>query len=346
MKKINKYESDMNEKYGIRLNGNENYMVMDEELRLEVQKKIEQNTFNRYPDTDSKALREAYSRVVEVLPENIIAGNGSDEMIALVVAAVVKKKGKVLVVSPDFSMYDFYTASHQGEIIKYETEESGKFSIAHFIEKGIKINPALIILSNPNNPTGHALTIKQVSKIVGSFPKSKVIIDEAYYEFYGQTMIPYINKYNNLIVTRTLSKAWGLAALRVGFLIANTNLINELVNHKVPYNISELSQEIATTVLKYPEKVLSAIEKIVYERERLYKSLKEIEELDPFKISFYPSKANYIFARTSKKQLIKKCMEEREIIIRYFDDDSLRITVGEPWENDLVVNTISKALGY
>ena len=157
-------------------------------------------------------------------------------------------------------------------------------------------------------------------------------------------MIPYINKYNNLIVTRTLSKAWGLAALRVGFLIANKILVSELLSHKVPYNISELSQDIASIVLKYPEKILTNIQDIVFERERLYKELKNIEDIDPSKITFYPSKANYIFARTRYKDKIKECMEEKGIVIRYFEDDSIRITVGKPWENDLVINTINKAL--
>ena len=158
-------------------------------------------------------------------------------------------------------------------------------------------------------------------------------------------MIPYINKYNNLIVTRTLSKAWGLAALRVGFLIANEALVSELLIHKVPYNLSKLAQDIASIVLKYPERIFTTIQDIVFERERLYKELKNIEDIDQSKITFYPSKANYIFARTRYKDKIKECMEEREIVIRYFEDDSLRITVGESWENDLVINTINMALG-
>ncbi len=345
MKKVSIYESKMKNSVGIRLNGNENYKIMDEEMKLEIQECISQSIFNRYPDTDSVDLREAYSKVVEVTSDNIIAGNGSDEMISLVISAVVKRKSKVLVLSPDFSMYDFYTSSHEGQIVKYETKEDGRFNIEQFIEYGKSVKPTLIILSNPNNPTGHALSINKILKIVSSFPKTKVVIDEAYYEFYGQTVIPYINKYSNLIVTRTLSKAWGLAALRVGFLIANKNLVSELLTHKVPYNISELSQDIATIVLKYPEKVLSATQDIIYERERVYKKLKGIEEIDSSKIKIYASKGNYIFVRTSYKEKIKKCMEDKNIIIRYFEDNSLRITIGQPWENDLVINTINIALG-
>lgn len=346
MKKINLYESVMNETTGIRLNGNESYKSIEDSILKEVLEIIEENKFNRYPDTDSYKLRKAYAKVIGLEMDNIIAGNGSDEMIQLIIGATIKKRKKVLTVLPDFSMYDFYTSGNEGEIIKYNTEEDGSFVLSNFINFGKKVMPSLIIISNPNNPTGHALSVDEVSKILENFPKTKVVIDEAYYEFYGQTMIPYIDKYSNLIITRTLSKAWGLAALRIGFLISNKDLIEHLNKFKVPYNLSQLAQDIASVVLKYPDKTLSNVEEIVYERERLYKNLKDIEAVNPLKITFYPSKANYIFARSDNKEIIKRIMEEKSIILRYFNDDTFRITVGAPWENDLVVNVISMALGY
>lgn len=157
-------------------------------------------------------------------------------------------------------------------------------------------------------------------------------------------MIQYIEKYKNLVVTRTLSKAWGLAALRVGFLIANKELIEELNKSKVPYNLNTFSQIVACNVLKHPEKILKSVEEVVYERERLYKNLKHIEELSDNKIIFYKSKANFIFGRSIIKEDIRKMLDNKGVLIRYFNDDSFRITVGSALENDLVVNIIEKVV--
>ena len=157
-------------------------------------------------------------------------------------------------------------------------------------------------------------------------------------------MIQYIEEYKNLVVTRTLSKAWGLAALRVGFLIANKELIKELNKSKVPYNLNSFSQVVACNILRHPEKILKNVEEVVYEREKLYENLKRIEKISDNKITFYKSKANFIFGRFTKKDDIKRLLEDKGILIRYFNDDSFRISIGSALENDLIVNVIEKAV--
>lgn len=157
-------------------------------------------------------------------------------------------------------------------------------------------------------------------------------------------MIGYIEKYKNLIVTRTLSKAWGLAALRIGFLIANKHLINKLRINKTPYNLNTFSQMVGCVVLKHPERILKNVEEIVYERERLYKNLKEIEIKSNKKIEFYKSKANFIFGRSRIKDILKEVFEQNGVLARYFNDDSFRLTVGSPMENDLIVNIIENII--
>ncbi|MDU6294871.1 histidinol-phosphate transaminase [Clostridium celatum] len=346
MKKINTYKNIMNNKIGIRVNGNESYKNLDNEDLLNALESTKNTKFNRYPDSDSKRLREEYGRLIDMPLENIIAGNGSDEMISLVIAAYVKRKSVVMTIKPDFSMYDFYVSLNNGVIKKFETREDGSFSLDDFIAFGKEINPNLIIISNPNNPTGHTLNNIEILKILDVFRESKILIDEAYYEFYGQTMLKYVNEYKNLIITRTLSKAWGLAALRVGFLISNEDNVVELNKYKVPYNLNQLSQDIACNIINHPEKVIKNVEEIVSERERLYKNLKEIELRNKEIITFYPSKANFIFAKSKYKDKIKAEMEEQGILIRYFNDDTFRISIGESWENDLIITVIKKALGY
>lgn len=329
---------------GIRVNANESYKNISDDDLKDIIEDVIKLKFNRYPDSECNELRELYGKVIGVNKENLIAGNGSDEMISLLISSQITRKKVVLTIDPDFSMYDFYTSLSDGVIKKYKAEEDGSFSIKNFINFGKKVSPKLIIFSNPNNPTGHVLSNDEILYILESFKDTLVIVDEAYYEFYGQSMIQYIEKYKNLVVTRTLSKAWGLAALRVGFLIANKDLIEELNKSKVPYNLNTFSQIVACDVLKHPEKILKNVEEVVYERERLYKNLKHIEELSDNKIIFYKSKANFIFGRSIIKEDIKKLLDDKGVLIRYFNDNSFRITVGSALENDLVVNIIEKAV--
>lgn len=344
MKKINSYNGVMNDDIGIRINGNESYKNLTSDELKEVIEVVSKLKFNRYPDNDCCNLREIYGDVIGVSKENIIAGNGSDEMLSLIISSQIGRKKILLTINPDFSMYDFYTSINDGIIKKYNTEEDGTFSVNKFIAFGKKLSPKLIIFSNPNNPTGHVINQEDIIYILESFKETLVVVDEAYYEFYGQSMVSYINNYKNLIVTRTLSKAWGLAALRVGFLIANKDLIYELNNSKVPYNLNEFSQLVACRILRHPEKILKNVEEIVYERERLYENLKSVETISKNKICFYKSKSNFIFGRSEIKEKIRRLFEEQGILIRYFKDDSFRITVGSPLENDLVVNIMRNAV--
>lgn len=344
MKKINSYNNVANMDIGIRVNANESYKnISDDELK-DIIEDVVKLKFNRYPDSECNELRELYGKVIGVNKENLIAGNGSDEMISLIISSQITRRKVVLTIDPDFSMYDFYTSLSDGVIKKYKTEDDGSFSVNKFINFGKKLSPKLIIFSNPNNPTGNVISNEDICYILESFKDTLVIVDEAYYEFYGQNMIQYIEKYKNLVVTRTLSKAWGLAALRVGFLIANKELIEELNKSKVPYNLNTFSQIVACNVLKHPEKILKSVEEVVYERERLYKNLKHIEELSDNKIIFYKSKANFIFGRSIIKEDIRKMLDNKGVLIRYFNDDSFRITVGSALENDLVVNIIEKVV--
>ena len=345
MKLVNSYNTVMKDRKGIRLNGNEKFNNISEKSIEGALDIVKGCSFYRYPDSESTKLREAYGKIIGLKKEYIIAGNGSDEMISLVINATIKKGKKALTLDPDFSMYDFYVACNEGKLLKYKTEEDGKFSVRKFINYGEKFMPSLIIISNPNNPTGNLLTIDDIESILDSFSNTTVVIDEAYYEFAGVSAISLISKYKNLVITRTLSKAWGLAALRVGFLISNEDKITELNKFKAPYNLNSLSQNIACSVLNFPEKILKSIEEIVFERERLYKAFKLIEYINPINFTVYPSKANYIYGNSIYIKEIRSILEEKEIVIRYFDNNFFRITVGAPWENDIVINVINNILG-
>ncbi|AWK52670.1 aminotransferase class I/II [Clostridium beijerinckii] len=338
---INSYDE-----YTINLDSNEIYLEMDENIQMNMKSCLNSIGLHRYPTNEMKTIKELYANYAGSESKNIIVGNGSDEMIELAVSQVITQGKKALSLGPDFVMYDFYVSRFGGELKTYDIGKSMNFNVQEFIELAKQENVDLILFSNPNNPTGIGIDLDNIITILETFKDTTVLIDEAYYEFYGKSMIQYINKYKNLIVTRTLSKAWGLASLRIGFLITHEDNICELLNYKVPYTISSISQNLAAIVLRYPEKVRNNAKQIIEQREELYKNLKEVQKNAAMNIHFYPSKGNYIYGRTTHKEALIKGLENNGIVIRNFSDDTFRITVGSPMQNRKVVDGIKKIFVY
>lgn len=378
----------------IRLNDNESPYGLTNKSTQNIWRNISNIELNRYPDSYSVHLTTMYGAYAGVDKENIIVGNGSDEMLSLIISTYISSGQKLLTLGPDFSMYDLYTTRQGGTVIKYKhlvkkkelsnkvkalnnNGENGnrirlnskhdeefnskvkylnlgneKVEKEHFVNvKGLKEvawnvddfilfgkrrKPSLIMFSNPNNPTGAAVSCHDIERILLSFPDINVVVDEAYFEFYGETMVPFINKYKNLIVTRSLSKAWGLAALRVGFLIACEERIKELKAKKSPYNVNSISQELAAKALVFKNEIKASTDIIIEERERVFKNLREMEEPHGL-VKFYPSRGNFIYGESIKTNEIVKGLEEKSINIRAFDDNSFRITIGTSEENNKVI---------
>lgn len=346
MKEIISYASMQSNNELIKLDGNENYIPTDGDVILELHAAIQGIDFHRYPDTEGTEVVKLYGQYSGVDKDNIILGNGSDEMLRLVISSTISKGKKMLILAPDFEMYDFYCSQNEGETVKYKSSPDGKVNVENFIKLGLEENIDLVIISNPNNPTGHIFEEKEIVRILEAFSNKTVIIDEAYYEFWGKSVIDKIDEYENLIVTRTLSKAWGLAALRIGFLIANKQLVTSLKKYKTPYTVSGLSQAIACKMLERPERVLKNIEGIKKERENFFNALKAIQRESSLDIEFYPSQGNYIFGRSKYKNALIKALNNKKIIIRSFEDDSFRITVGSNLENERVIKVIRSAFIY
>lgn len=342
---IGVYSVNSDEK--IKLNGNENPVTCGEEELKNIISKLVKLDLNRYPNTNGDEVREAYANILGLTKENLIIGNGSDEMINLVISKNISKGDKVLTLTPDFTMYDFYTDLNDGNLIRYNIDLENGIDIDNFINKGLEENVKLVIFSNPNNPTGYSFKIDEIKKILNAFRDKVVLVDEAYFEFYGETMVPFINEYDNLIVTRTLSKAWGLAAIRVGFLISKAENIKKLEKYKTPYNVNSISQEIAIEVLKDEKRFRENLNMIINEREALYKSLLDIQEIANEKdidIKFYKSNANFIYGRFKEKNKIINILNRNDILIRNFNDEGFRITVGLPSENKKVLDLVKEAL--
>ncbi len=343
---LNSMYIDSNDEFKIKLDANEIFMNIDDKFEMRIKSILNSIELCRYPSNDMEKIKELYGRYCNTSPENIMVGNGSDEAIELIIGKNVDSKSKIITFGPDFVMYDFFTKRFKGELIKYDIGTTMSFDVEEFIKLGKENNAGMIIFSNPNNPTGINIELKDIKKILDSFDDIPVVVDEAYYEFNGDSMIPYIDKYSNLFVTRTLSKAWGLAALRIGFLISSRKNIEEMKKYKVPYTISSYSQKIAEIALKYPENVIENSKIIVKERENLYRELKQIEDNAAMKISFFQSKGNFIYGKTPHKEALMKGLEGHKIFIRNFENDSFRITIGSPRENRKVAEAIKEIFVY
>lgn len=329
MKNVNVYENSNNK--GILLNANEMYVNLNTIILDEIKSEISNINFNRYPDSDSTELRKRYAEVYGLDYDEIIAGNGSDEMLGLMIGVFLRYSKKLYTLKPDFSMYNYYASMQDAEVVSYETKEDGSFSIEDFIKQGKDKKIDLILFSNPNNPTGNHISNKDISKIVESFPNIPVIIDEAYTEYACESALRLINKYNNIYITRTLSKAFSLAAARVGFLIGNKDNMKKIREKKVPYNVNSISQIIASIVLKHANEFRDIVEKIKKSRDSFYESCKNGKGY-----TIYPSQANFIYGRSPYKDKLISNLEDNNITIRSFKDNTFRITMGSEKQNKIV----------
>lgn len=333
MKKVEGYSA--RSEGSILLNANELAFDMCQKYESEILAGLKEISFHRYPDTTNQKVIQAYANAMDLDENMILAGNGSDEMLGFLIGTFLGKDKCLYTLTPDFSMYDYYCSMHDAEIKKYQCQKDGSWNVDDFINVGKKYQPSLILFSNPNNPSGFALDNASLCKIVEAFCDIPVVIDEAYAEFNDESMIEYINQYSNLYVTRTLSKAYGLAGARIGFLISNIDNISRLKPQVVPYNVNSFTQMLASIVLSHHQDYAKQIEEVKQMRDEMVQRLQKLT-----KVSIYPSKANYLFGRSAYKNEMLEALEAHGIVIRNYQDDSFRITIGTAQENELVCSIL------
>lgn len=293
---------------------------------------------NRYPDPEAKALRELLAKQFKVNPENILHGNGSDELIQCLITTF---GGPVLFPTPTFSMYRIISQALGEKSAGVPLDDKFDLDTKEVLKAVKKINPKLIFLSSPNNPTGNAFSSDRILKIIKQ-SKGIVIVDEAYQAFLDKkSFTPLLSKYKNLIILKTLSKI-GLAGLRVGFMIADTEIINEVNKVRLPFNLNSLSQEVAVKTLKGGKITGSKIKLIVSERKRLFKEMQKIDGVMPF-----PSDANFILFKVEDSDTVHRMLLKSGILIRNMRgvvEGCLRVTVGTPKENGIFLKTLKDLL--
>lgn len=297
---------------------------------------------NRYPDPYQVELKSIVAKQKELKSEQVFVGNGSDEVIDLLFRIFCEPgKDKALTFSPTYGMYEVSAAINDVEIKQIPLNENFGFDLEEINSELDKGNYKLTFICSPNNPTGNAFPIEEIEEIIQK-SNGIVVVDEAYIDFSEtNSAIELIDKYSNLIVTQTMSKAMGLAAARVGFAFAQEEIIQLLNSVKPPYNVSELNQRAAINALKNEELIKENIQLILSEREKLKVALNKLTSVE----KIYPSDTNFLLVQFKNADKTYSKLVEQKIIVRNrhkLIENCIRITVGTAQENELLIEAIKQ----
>ena len=298
---------------------------------------------NIYPDDGQTRLRKLLEGYTGVDAERIVAGGGSNQLIDLVLRLFVEPGDEVINCPPTFDMFRFSTEMCYGKLVEVPRDENFAVNV-NAVKAAISRKTKIILLANPNNPTGTIIPRQDMLELVDT--GLPLLIDEAYYEFSGETVVPLVNQYKNLMVLRTFSKWAGLAGLRVGYGIFPPKIADYLLKIKIPYNVNVAALVAVQESLKDIDYLMDKVKAIVAERDRLFDELKKLKWLKPF-----PSQANFILCSVlnGKASELWQKLQDKGILVRYFDKpllkDYIRISVGKPEHTDALIKTLQEIGG-
>ena len=326
----------------INLSGNESPFDLPAEIKNIFINEFQKTDINRYPEIYSEKIHQELADYLsrelnkEVSTEEVIIGNGSDELLDILIRTFVEKGDIVLSQAPTFSMYQYF--SELGGGIYEEIPLNHDFTVEKIKAKIDELKPKLIFFCSPNNPTGELLSKDLILSITEYF-SGPVIVDEAYADFSREDLLDQVEANINLAVTRTFSKAFGLAGIRLGYLYANSILVEELKKVLKPYNLNTLTDIMGCIVLNNNDIIKERIEFIKKERERVFEHLAAYSDWEVF-----PSEANFIYLEGEKTHLFKKALNQAGIKIRSYNKEpaAVRITIGSKEENNAVLRVLEE----
>lgn len=318
---------------GVLMDANENpYNLFHDEIEL-----------NRYPDSSNRALREAAAALFGVSPEECAVGSGSDELLDLLFRIFCEpKQDEALISNPTYGNYEVLAAIHDARVIDVPLAPGFRLDTGR-ISQHLTTRTKLIFICSPNNPTGNAFRREDILSIVAE-ANAIVVLDEAYAEFSTEpSLIPEIRRWNNLVILRTLSKAYAFAGGRIGFAIANPEIIRYIQKIKLPYNLSILAAERAVKAMENQALVRERIKTIVEAREKLAAELRTVPGVQ----EIFPSQANFILFRIAGATKVFEKLAGRGVIVRNRStvpqlENCLRVTVGDEKQNHLLMQHLKE----
>lgn len=299
--------------------------------------------YNRYPDPLQWALKDRIAELKGVDRNSIFVGNGSDEAIDLIIRAFCTPSVDcVVTITPSYGMYEVSAGVNDVECVKIQLNANFGLEADHLLEK-VSDRTKVIFLCSPNNPSGNLLDRAQLRKVLNTF-QGIVVIDEAYIDFSSEpSFLTELTAYPNLVVLQTLSKAWGAAGIRLGMAFASPEIISILNKIKYPYNVNQLTQECALDILNHVDEMREQLRMILSERTRLEKIL----TADPFSFKVYPSDANFLLVEVGDADAAYNHLVAQGVVVRNRNNVTLcrgclRITIGTPEENEILLKTLKR----
>ncbi|MBA7472446.1 Histidinol-phosphate aminotransferase [subsurface metagenome] len=319
----------------IKLDANENPYGCSPRVR---QALAECSYWQTYPDAGQTRLRQQLQEYTGIDASCIVAANGSGELLDYILCLFLEPGDEVINCIPTFDMYRTRTFINKGKLVNVPRDEDFTVNVSA-VQAAITPKTKIIILANPNSPTGTVTPKSDILELVAA--GVPLLIDEAYYEFCGETVAPLVSRYKNLMVLRTFSKWAGLAGLRVGYGIFPPEVAGYLMKIKLPYNVNVAALVAVRESLNDVDYLMDRVKAIIAERERLFGELKKLEWLRPF-----PSQANFILCSVLNgraKELWQK-LQRKGILVRYFDQpilrNCIRISVGKPEHTDALIKAL------
>jgi histidinol-phosphate aminotransferase len=297
--------------------------------------------YNRYPDPFQWELKNKIAAIKKAEAGNMLLGNGSDECIDLLIRAFCNpKQDNIIICPPTYGMYEVYAAINDVPVKEVPLTPVYQLDL-EALEEAVDASTKIIFFCSPNNPTGNSLDREAIEMVLNNFD-GIVVVDEAYINYSRQrSFVTELKDYPNLVVMQTFSKAWGLAALRLGMIFASSEIVDVLNKIKPPYNINQATQELALKALDNLQDVNSMIQETVKEREGLMNGLGKLTIVQ----KIFPTDANFVLVKIQNATAIYNYLKERGIIVRnrsnvLLCEDSLRITVGTPEQNAQLITAL------
>ena len=340
---LSPYDPTMDQ-YPVKLDANESPYPWRADLLAPILAKLADKPLNRYPDPACRALRSTAGKLYGVDADNIVCGNGSDELISVITNSFNEKGAKILVALPDFSMYGFYAHIAECELVTLSKNDALTFCPDDLIAAAKANDVNMVIFSNPCNPTGQGISREAVLHICRSLSDTLVIVDEAYMDFWDQSIIPDLDTLDNVIVLKTCSKAFGLAGIRLGFALTSKEIAGYINRARSPFNMNTLTQELAAELLSDPIALRSASAMLTASRLELAALLRPVAAKYTDKIRIIDTVTNFVLLECDNAPKYLEALKTMGVCVRLQMKKYLRITAGSPAENTAVVAALDKVL--
>ena len=341
VRKLKQYQPPLGDRSGLRLDFNENTGGCSPRV-LERLRQMQPEQLACYPEREP--VEREVAAFLGLPPDQLLLTNGVDEAIHLVCEAYLEPEDDALIVVPTFAMYQICMAATGARVISSPVDEDFRFPTCKVMAYTTSPKTRLIAIANPNNPTGAVASPEDLLLIARSAPQAAVLVDEAYFEFYGESLLEYAGKVQNLFIARTFSKAYGMASLRVGMLAGAAEQIQSLRRSCSPYNVNGVALACLPTALADQEYVRRYVDEVKWSRSRLE------EEFRTLGIPFWPSQANFVLGRIGPKHTeFVRGMRARGILVRdrssdYGCDGCVRITAGWKEHTERLLEVLHETL--